>query len=73
MFKFLIFFLFFFFAFRFIRRLLTPSSPNHRERQENNRRKRKDKASLEDSKFNIDAETVDYEIIDEPIKKDETK
>lgn len=71
--KFILYSLIAFFVIRFVMRLINPPrgnrpnpSPNQQTQQRN-----KEPESLDKPKFTIEAESVDYEIIEEPKRKNE--
>lgn len=55
---------------RFLKRLVSPSRPQPQRRQEEPRT-RSNSGNLDQPNFPIEAESVEYEIIEEPEKKDE--
>ncbi len=58
---------------RFVMRLINPPRAKQAQKSQNNAQspKPKDAESLEKPKFTIEAESVDYEIIEEPNRKNE--
>ena len=58
---------------RFVMRLINPPRSNQAQKSQNNSQSPKPQGaeSLEKPKFTIEAESVDYEIIEEPNRKNE--
>jgi len=71
--KFILYSLIAYLVIRFVMRLISPANQNRRQpnQQRANTPKQKGSESLEKPKFTIEAESVDYEIIEEPKKKNE--
>lgn len=73
--KFILYSLIAFFVIRFVMRLIYPPRTNRPQNNSNpntnSSRNARGSESLEKSIFTIDAESVDYEIIEEPKKKNE--
>ena len=71
LFKFIFYSLIAYLAIRFIMRIISPPKPARPRTQQNDTRPKADAESLEKPKFTIEAESVEYEIIEEPKDKDE--
>lgn len=70
--KFILYSLVAYLVIRFVMRLISPPSQNRTQpNPRTNTPKQKGSESLEKPKFTIEAESVDYEIIEEPKKKNE--
>lgn len=71
--KFILYSLIAYLVIRFVMRLINPPRSNQAQKSQNNAQspKPKDAESLEKPKFTIEAESVDYEIIEEPNRKNE--
>lgn len=71
--KFILYSLIAFFVIRFVMRLLYPPRNDRSQNTKNHRNTQSHKGSesLEKPKFTIEAEAVDYEIIEEPNRKNE--
>lgn len=67
--KFLFYFILAFLIVRFLLRIMYPPKP--KQQQQSNRMKENTSESLEKPKIRIEAESVEYEIIEEPKKKNE--
>ncbi len=69
--KFILYSLIAYLVIRFVMRLISPPRQNQSGQNKNPRPKQKGPEILEEPKFTIEAESVDYEIIEEPKKKNE--
>ena len=71
--KFILYSLIAFLVIRFVMRLISPQRPNQSRpnQTQSSNSQRKGAQSLDELKFTIEAESVDYEIIEEPKKKNE--
>lgn len=71
--KFILYSLIAYLVIRFVMRLISPPRPKQSRPNptQSSNSQRKGAQSLEEPKFTIEAESVDYEIIEEPKKKNE--
>lgn len=69
--KFIFYVILVFLIFRFLRNLISPRRPQTQSRRPEEPRPSSHSKSLDQPHFPIEAESVDYEIIEEPKKKDE--
>jgi len=71
LFKFILYSIIAYLVIRFIARLLSPPRQNQSQKQHGQTSRKPASENLEKPKFTIEAESVDYEVIEEPKDKNE--